>query len=182
MGSTEPRHIQTPLGRVELREGVVDDVEAYCALKADVLAEGDWFITEVDEFDASEGINARLLHSLIESDNSCFLTAWIGAGLAGALLVQGGHLRRIQHVGKLEIYVGEECRGMGVGKALLQAVLEWAEANEAVSKLSLAVFAHNEGAVRLYERFGFETEGRRLNEYKMADGTYRDDLLMARSV
>ena len=182
MGSIEPRGLETQLGAVELRAGRVEDVEAFCALKADVLAEGDWFITEVDEYDASEGINARLLQSLIESENSCFLTAWITGGLAAALLVQGGHLRRMRHVGKLEIYVGEECRGMGIGLALMQAGLDWATQAEAVSKLSLAVFAHNSGAIRLYERLGFEVEGRRVNEYKMADGTYRDDLLMGRAV
>jgi ribosomal protein S18 acetylase RimI-like enzyme len=170
------------MGPLDVRAGRVADVEAYCALKADVLAEGEWFITEVDEFDVSEGLNARLLTGLIEEANSCFLTAWVSGGLAGVVLIQGGHLRRMKHVGRLEIYVGEECRRIGVGQALMEAAMDWASATEAVSKLSLAVFAENAGAVHLYERFGFEVEGRRANEYRFADGTYVDDLLMARSV
>ena len=178
----EPRRFETALGPLDVRVGRVADVEAYCALKADVLAEGEWFITEVDEFDASEGLNARLLTSLIEEANSCFLTAWVSGGLAGVVLIQGGHLRRMKHVGRLEIYVGEECRGIGVGQALMEVAMEWATGAEAVTKLSLAVFAENGGAVRLYERFGFEVEGRRVNEYRLSDGSYVDDLLMSRSV
>ena len=178
----EPRRLETSLGPLDVRVGRVADVEHYCALKADVLAEETWFITEVDEFDASEGLNARLLTSLIEGDNSCFLTAWMAGGLAGMLLVQGGHLRRTQHVGRLEIYVGEECRGIGVGRALMEAAIDWASATDSVSKLSLAVFADNKAAVRLYERFGFEIEGRRSKEYRLSDGSYLDDLLMSRPV
>jgi RimJ/RimL family protein N-acetyltransferase len=44
------------------------------------------------------------------------------------------------------------------------------------------VFAHNARAVALYRKFGFEEEGRRLREYRFADGSWRDDILMARPV
>ena len=44
------------------------------------------------------------------------------------------------------------------------------------------MFADNTRAVELYRRLGFEEEGRRVREYKLADGTYRDDLLLYRTV
>ena len=64
---------------------------------------------------------------------------------------------------------------------LLAAVQAWAEANEMLGKISLAVFADNERAVQLYRSRGFTDEGRRVGEY-LEDGVLRDDLLLARSV
>ena len=73
-------------------------------------------------------------------------------------------------------------RGKGIGRALMTACLEWAEDNAQIAKIGLNVFTDNERAIDLYRRFGFEEEGRRLREYRMADGTWRDDLLMYRFV
>jgi len=72
-------------------------------------------------------------------------------------------------------------RGRGVGRALLEGCIAWAEASSVVEKLGLAVFADNEAAIGLYQRCGFAEEGRRLREYRMEDGSYRDDVLMYRN-
>ena len=48
-----------------------------------------------------------------------------------------------------------------------------------LEKLSLAVYAHNLPALSLYRALGFQEEGRRVGEYRFADGSLRDDVLMA---
>ena len=55
--------------------------------------------------------------------------------------------------------------------------MEWARASD-VLKLELHVFPWNEGAIMLYERFGFEREGYRHAHYRRGDG-YVDAILMA---
>jgi ribosomal-protein-alanine N-acetyltransferase len=55
-------------------------------------------------------------------------------------------------------------RGLGIGTALLARVLEEARALS-VRRATLEVRASNEGARRLYERFGFYVAGTRRNYY-----------------
>jgi len=52
-----------------------------------------------------------------------------------------------------DLYVLDPYRGRGIGTAILKKCVE-----EARSDISLYVFTKNEGARRLYARFGFETE------------------------
>jgi RimJ/RimL family protein N-acetyltransferase len=71
-------------------------------------------------------------------------------------------------------------RRQGIGTALLHAAVGWAR-DVGVHKLELHVFPYNEGAIALYERFGFRREGYRRAHYRRADG-YVDAILMAFTV
>jgi ribosomal protein S18 acetylase RimI-like enzyme len=70
-------------------------------------------------------------------------------------------------------------RRRGIGAALLAAAEEWARA-AAVTKLELHVFPHNEPAIALYEKHGYEREGHRRAHYRRPDGTLVDAILMAK--
>ena len=73
--------------------------------------------------------------------------------------------------------VAPERQRRGVGRALLAAAADAARARGA-RKLSLGVFAPNDGARRLYESVGFVVEGVRREEF-FVEGRYVDDVLMA---
>ncbi len=53
-----------------------------------------------------------------------------------------------------DIAVREGCRGVGAGSMLLEAALDWGQANGA-SYARLNVLAQNEGAARFYAKLGF---------------------------
>lgn len=84
------------------------------------------------------------------------------------------------HVADLGLMVAKSARRQGVGKALLEAAVEWARAS-GVRKLELHVFPWNEPAILLYEQFGFEREGFRKGHYSRA-GEDVDAILMALTV
>src|SRR5215831_8811357 len=71
--------------------------------------------------------------------------------------------------GEIGMLVEQGWRGRGVGKALMQAADEWAR-GQGLHKLSLEVFAHNSAAIALYRRCGFVEEGRRVRQYRRANG------------
>jgi ribosomal protein S18 acetylase RimI-like enzyme len=56
-----------------------------------------------------------------------------------------------------ELFVREEMRGRGVGRALLQAALERFAAR-GLTEVSVSTFPDNEGALRLYRSLGFGRE------------------------
>jgi len=164
---------------VRAEHGVDADTGPVLEIHRQVLAEGAWFITQADEFRQTRAWKAAAIRELAGASNSCFLVGRLDNQVVGALMAQGGHLRRSRHVARIEIFVDRPARGCGVGRVLMDAVVAWARHNPELRKLALTVFADNGRAITLYDRMGFQVEGRRSREYRLADGTYRDDLVMA---
>ena len=86
---------------------------------------------------------------------------------------------RMRHVAGLGIMVHADYQGKGVGKALLEKILDLADNWLMLVRVELTVFTDNERAVKLYQSFGFEIEG--IEKYAgIRDGQYADEYLMAR--
>lgn len=164
---------------LRIEPAVAADAGAIFSLRRAVLREGTWFTMEPDELREDVTQRAEMIRQLQRSGNGVCLVARLGAELAGMAMIEGGSLRRIRHVGRLEMMVAEPLRGMGVGAELLTAVLRAARRNVALEKIELAVYAHNVRACGLYLRHGFVEEGRRLAQQRLADGTYADEVWMA---
>ncbi len=86
---------------------------------------------------------------------------------------------KASHVGEISILaVRVDWQRKGIGTQLMRGILVLAK-SLALKRLRLTVNADNRGAIRLYEKFGFEIEGReRKAAYK--DGNYTDILIMGR--
>lgn len=91
-----------------------------------------------------------------------------------------GHLSangRRDRPAEIGMAVVKEWRGRGVGTALMQACVDWARAHD-IHKLALQVWPHNDAAVRLYEKFGFEREGLLRSHYRRQNGEIWDAIVM----
>jgi putative acetyltransferase len=86
---------------------------------------------------------------------------------------------RRRHVAAIGMGVADDMNGKGIGTALLEALIEAADKWLDIHRLELTVFADNERAIALYERYGFEREGL-LRDYAYRDGRYADVITMAR--
>jgi len=82
-----------------------------------------------------------------------------------------------RHSGVLGIGVIRDHRGKGIGRALMQAALTGARAS-GMRRIELTVRVDNEPAKRLYESFGFVTEGL-CKRHMCIDGQFVDSWLMA---
>jgi phosphinothricin acetyltransferase len=76
------------------------------------------------------------------------------------------------------VYVAEEARGRGIGAALLEALVESAEAG-GIWTIQSSIFPENAASVRLHERAGFRVVGRRERIARL-DGVWRDTVLVER--
>lgn len=106
-----------------------------------------------------------------------------GAFTRGRLVGAGGLIGvprpRMRHVATLWLEVHEDFHRRGVGRALVTKLLELADRWLGLVRVELHVNADNDRAVRLYESFGFEKEGR-LRANFVRDGAYVDSFVMAR--
>lgn len=73
------------------------------------------------------------------------------------------------------MYVSDESRRKGVGKALISAALEKAKGIEGIEQIYLAVESTNEPAKRLYSSFGFEVFGKDKKAMKIEDIYYDEE-------
>lgn len=81
-------------------------------------------------------------------------------------------------VAEVSVYVSAAVRGQGVGRALLQALVEESE-RQGLWTLQAGVFPENLASLRVHERCGFRVVGRRERLGRLRD-RWRDVLLLER--
>jgi len=81
-------------------------------------------------------------------------------------------------VGDLSVYVAAEARGRGVGRALLDALIESSE-RAGIWTLQAGIFPENAASLALHRGCGFRKVGRRERIGKLK-GVWRDVLLLER--
>ena len=116
--------------------------------------------------------------------NSLVLVATIPAGdddeVIGLLTLEGAPLLRLYDVARLNMAVTPSHKNHGVGRALVEYATECADASGQIRKIELLTRANNEPAIRLFLKLGFIEEGRLRARLRRDDGTYLDDMCMAR--
>jgi ribosomal protein S18 acetylase RimI-like enzyme len=87
---------------------------------------------------------------------------------------------KASHVGEISVVaVLIDLQRRGIGNRLMMAALEMADTSLGLRRIRLTVHADNHVALHLYERLGFEVEGRE-KEGVYKDGKYVDLLIMGR--
>lgn len=133
---------------------------------------------EVGEFSFTVEQEIEWIERFAQSENSVFLIAEVDGQVVGTCGCHGGSRKVDRHVARLGIAVHRDYRGQGIGSQLMQAALDWAQSTF-MRRVELSVLARNQGAIRLYERFGFAVEGQHKNSI-CKRGEYIDTLTMAR--
>lgn len=130
-----------------------------------------------------EEINEDTLRTLTTAldggTRGIFLVADEGGVLVGHGMLEALSLATTAHVVRLTLAVHEGHARRGIGRALMNALLDWARASHHVEKVELQVRSSNEPAIALYRALGFVEEGRKIARLKIGAGQYLDDVYMA---
>ena len=105
--------------------------------------------------------------------------AVVGARVAGQADVRKLGSARVDHVAILGIGIHPEFQNLGLGRALMESIIDWARENSVI-RLDLNVRCDNDRAIRLYESLGFVREGVRERFIRLDDGRFIDDAVMVR--
>jgi phosphinothricin acetyltransferase len=104
------------------------------------------------------------------------ILGWAALSPVSSRCVYGG-------VAELSVYVAEDARGKGVGKALLRELIVASE-NAGIWTLEAGIFPENEASLSLHQQCGFVRVGVRKKLGKMdfgpLAGTWRDVILLER--
>jgi RimJ/RimL family protein N-acetyltransferase len=167
--------------RVTIRRAVPDDAPALMDCLRCVGGESDYLTFGPEGLGLDEVEQRAVLAGVHAKDNALALVAVADDRVVGNLLFEGGIRSRIRHGGELGVSVRQEFAGRGVGRAMLEVLIGWAEGSGVVRKLDLRVRSDNRAAIRLYERLGWKIEGR-LTRDLCIDGVFHEALYMGRHV
>ncbi|MFJ7917219.1 MULTISPECIES: GNAT family N-acetyltransferase [unclassified Lysinibacillus] len=167
---------------IKIRVAYQEDAEALLEIQKEVLAEETYLITTIDEFQRTIDEQREWIQAKITNERETIFIAQYQGEIVGWLVFQSPQRKRLAHTGTFGMMVLNKYRGLGIGKRLIEKLLEWAENNPYIEKISLGVFSTNERAIALYKKMGFVEEGRKINEIKLQDNKYIDDILMYKIV
>lgn len=156
------------------------DAQALVTLARAVGSEPEgWLITRNSWRSVSD--ERRYLKALRRHVGAAVYVAELDGGeIAGRLSLARDPHPASRHVADLGLMVAAGRRRQGIGWALMEQAVRWAQETDVV-KLELHVFPHNAPAIALYEKFGFVREGYRRGHYRRGDELV-DAILMAYNV
>src|SRR5580700_1266205 len=147
-----------------------DDWLAVREIYREGIATGDaTFETDVpdwEKWDNSHRQDCRLVARIREK-----VLGWAALSPVSGRCVYAG-------VAEVSVYVAAAARGSGVGKALLQALIEESELHR-IWTLQAGIFPENAASIALHKSRGFREVGVRRRIGKLGD-TWRDVLLLER--
>jgi ribosomal protein S18 acetylase RimI-like enzyme len=162
-----------PNSDVQIRRSRLTDAESLCDT-INAVAREKWWLATADGFTPEQ---TRAFVKFVTDHCVSQVVAVAGGLIIGWCDVVPKGPRGFAHVGALGMGVRREWRRHGVGRRLLEECLGLARSTE-IEKVELEVFTDNEGAIRLYESYGFTREGVKSRSRKL-EGRYQDVLLMA---
>lgn len=113
------------------------------------------------------------------ADTGRYVVAEDGGAPVGHAFLEPMPMHGNAHVFQLTVVVHPGHVGHGIGRAMLQDLLQWAQRDTRVGKVELKVRAGNVRAQNLYRSMGFVEEARFRARVRRIDGQIEDDLGMA---
>ena len=150
----------------------VADWTAVAQIYADGIATGEaTFETAVPTWEAWDQSHLPYCRFVARSAASGEVVGWAALTAVSGRCVYAG-------VAEVSVYVAPSAWGQGIGKQLLQTLVDSSEA-EGIWTLQAGIFPENEASVKLHERCGFRVVGRR-ERLGQQYGRWRDVLFLER--
>jgi phosphinothricin acetyltransferase len=147
-----------------------EDGGAVLAIYLEGIATGNaTFETTAPEWEVWD--TSHLSHSRLVARSDGQVLGWAALSAVSGRCVYGG-------VAEVSVYVGEKGRGLGIGRALLQALINSSEAN-GIWTLQAGIFRENESSLAIHLKHGFREIGFRERVGKQ-NGIWRDTILLER--
>lgn len=168
---------------VTLRTAEPDDAAALLSyIRSSLPDNTPYILTHPDEFDMDEPAERAWIQRHRDKPGSLAMLACADAEVIGMLnCTTRPDRQRIAHVAGLGMSLAKPYWGSGLGTAMMEVLIAWAESHPVLGYLELGVYADNKRAVRLYRGQGFVETGTQPRRTRFDDES-RDGILMYRRV
>lgn len=147
-----------------------------------VAAETPYLLRYPDEINYTPEQERDILTKILENPKSVMMQAMVEGQPVGSCSISDiGDKRKIRHRCTLAISIKKEFWGLGIGTAMM-TYLEKLAKQIGYEQIDLEYAEGNIPAQFLYEKCGYVETGRRVHALRYDDGTYRDLILMYKSL
>jgi len=160
-----------------IRHAQQSDAPMINAYLRQVADETTFLSFDSSEWTKSDEEEASSIQDYIDTENMVYYIAMIDDAIVAHINASGSHKKRLCHNVVFGLSVVEMHWHKGIATILINELIGWSRSNPIVKKISLMVSDQNKRAIRLYEKFGFEHEGRLRND-NYVNGAYYDGLCM----
>ena len=177
----EAKICKDKLGReITLRNAELDDAHELLPYLKTTAEETRNLMREPDECELSIDDEKAFIESYLDDERQLLLIAVVdGKHVGNCALMSQGELSRFKHRGRIGIALYQKYCGQGIGRLLLENVLDVAK-KLGYEQVELEVMAGNKQAIALYESVGFINFGTLPKNMKYKDGTYTDAYFMVK--
>jgi phosphinothricin acetyltransferase len=158
------------MAKMEIRPMTKKDWPAVSRIYAEGIATGfatfETSIPSYEDWDKAHLKSCRVV--AVKGDD---ILGWAALSPVSNRCVYGG-------VGEVSVYIAEKNRGLGIGKLLMDTLIDLSE-KEGLWTLQSGIFPENEGSIRLHEKVGFRRIGQR-ERIGQLNGIWKDNLLFER--
>lgn len=156
--------------QLTLRPMEASDWEAVARIYQEGIATGfATFETEVPTYDSWNQAHMNSCRLVVTENNR--VLGWAALSPVSSRCVYGG-------IGEVSVYVAHDSRGKGVGRLLLQRLVQESE-SEGLWTIQSGIFPENKGSIELHKKMGFRYIGKREKVGKL-HGVWKDNLLFER--
>ncbi len=155
---------------INIRKMLASDWESVAAIYAEGIATGfATFETSIPSYEAWDKAHMQACR-IVAVENDAVL-GWAALSPVSSRCVYGG-------VAEVSVYVGQQNRGKGLGRLLMNTLIKESE-DEGLWTIQSGIFPENEGSIELHKKVGFRYIGKRERVGKLK-GEWKDNLLFER--
>ena len=167
--------------KLEIRAAVPEDAARVLVYTEQVSGESSFLTFGPGEFDMTVEQEADFFRACQRSPNRTYILGFINNELVATANVGASSRPRLRHRGEIGMSVSRAFWGLGIGAAMLDLLVEWAQENVMLTKLDLFVRTDNARGIPLYRSRGFIKEGVLRKQFYF-DGNFYDLLAMGMEV
>lgn len=165
-----------------VREARIDDSEKLIETAKSYIADSEHILLTFEEFNPTIEQEEKWINSYLDNENNLLLVAVYNEQIIGNIEITASKRAKIIHTGIIGMSIVKDWRGVGVGTALMESLIEWSKNNSTLKKIWLEVFANNESGIALYKKMGFIEEGRQSKFIKTGENEFVDNVIMGLDV
>lgn len=154
--------------KIEIREPIIKDASQLLKYFEKVNKESKNLTREPHEFTMTIEQEENFIQRVLKSNDESMFLVFHNDLLIATAGIHGSSLSRLKHKVSFGISVLQDYNNMGIGSFLMKEIIIKAKLLKK-HKIELEVRDDNPGAIHLYEKYGFKTEGIR------KDGFFVDD-------
>jgi len=162
---------------ITIREATKEDAQLMIDFYNVVGGETDFLSFGKNEFIKDLTEYQKFLDDTKKEVNSIILLEEIDNKIIGISSINSSAKTRYKHVGEFGIVISQQYCGLGLGRKIIDYLIEWANSNGITKKISLVTSENNYRAIELYKKTGFEVEGI-LKKHNYINGVYCNTIMM----